>query len=119
MIDLRSDTLTLPNKEMLETILHAKLGDDGRVGKDGRGEDLTVNKLEDLASELTGKAGSILFSSGTLANTVAILSCCKPGDKVLVDKIQHIYKTEKVVFEKDFGQLIPVFYEFKIFNIRG
>lgn len=110
MIDLRSDTLTLPNKEMLETILYAKLGDDGRVDANGRGEDITVNELEDLAARITGKDGSILFSSGTLANTTAIMSYCSPNDKVLVDKIQHIYKTEKIVFQKDFGQLIPVFY---------
>ena len=48
MLDLRSDTLTLPDRAMLETILTAKLGDDGRVGETGRGEDPTVNALEDL-----------------------------------------------------------------------
>ena len=111
MIDLRSDTLTLPDEEMLKTIFSAKLGDDGRVDENGRGEDLTVNELEDLAATLTGKDEAVLFSSGTLANTTAILTYCSPGDKVLVDKIQHIYKSEKVVFEKKFGQLIPVFYK--------
>lgn len=110
MIDLRSDTLTLPSEKMLETILHANLGDDGRVDADGRGEDLTVNELEDLGAKITGKDGGILFSSGTLANTAAILSYCNSGDKVLVDEIQHIYKSEKIVFEKNFGQLVPVFY---------
>jgi threonine aldolase len=111
MIDLRSDTLTLPGKEMLNTILSAKLGDDGRVDEKGRGEDLTVNELEDLACRITGKDESILFSSGTLANTTAILTYCNPGDKVLVDEIQHIYISEKVVFEKSVGQLIPITYK--------
>lgn len=111
MIDLRSDTLTLPSEEMLNTIFSAKLGDDGRVDENGRGEDLTVNELEDLASQLTGKDESILFSSGTLANTAAILTYCSPGDKVLVDAMQHIYVTEKVVFEKSVGQLVPVIYK--------
>ncbi|SKC45588.1 threonine aldolase family protein [Maledivibacter halophilus] len=111
MIDLRSDTLSLPEEEMLKTILHAKLGDDGRTNENGRGEDLTVNELEDFAAKLTGKDGSILFSSGTLANTTAILTYCNPNDKVLVDEIQHIYKSEKVVFEKSLGQLIPVTYK--------
>lgn len=110
MIDLRSDTLTIPNDEMLKTILSAKLGDDGRVDENGRGEDLSVNELEDMAAKLTGKDEAVLFSSGTLANTTAILSYCNPGDKVLVDEILHIYKTEKVVFEKSVGQLTPVFY---------
>lgn len=38
MIDLRSDTLTLPDEGMFKTILSAKLGDDGRVNKNGRGK---------------------------------------------------------------------------------
>lgn len=111
MIDLRSDTLTLPGKEMLKTILHAKFGDDGRADQNGRGEDLTVNELEDFAAMITGKDESVLFSSGTLANTAAILTYCSPGDKVLVDEIQHIYKSERVVFEKSVGQLLPVIYK--------
>ena len=31
MIDLRSDTLTMPDRGMLETILEARLGDDGSL----------------------------------------------------------------------------------------
>jgi threonine aldolase len=111
MIDLRSDTLTLPDEEMLKTILSAKLGDDGRVDKNGRGEDLTINELEDLAALLTGKDEAVLFPSGTAANTAAVLAYCSPGDKVLVDEMQHIYLSEKVVFEKSIGQLIPITYK--------
>ncbi|MDX9800529.1 MAG: GntG family PLP-dependent aldolase [Spirochaetia bacterium] len=111
VIDLRSDTLTMPDDKMLKTILSAKLGDDGRTDEAGRGEDLTVNELEDLAAAMTGKEEAILFSSGTLANTAAILTWCAPGDKVLVDEIQHILLTEKVVFDKSFGQLNPVQYK--------
>ncbi len=110
MIDLRSDTLTLPSREMLETILTAKLGDDGRRDENGRGEDKAVNELEDFVAELTGKDEAVIFSSGTLANTAAILTCCEAGDKVLVDQMQHIYVSEKVVFEENFGQLIPLVY---------
>ena len=40
MIDLRSDTVTLPSEEMRKSILSAKLGDDVF------GEDPTVNELE-------------------------------------------------------------------------
>lgn len=50
---------------MLETILEAKLGDDGRTDSKGRGEDLAVNELEDLAAEMTGKEAAVLFPSGT------------------------------------------------------
>lgn len=110
MIDLRSDTTTLPSVEMLNSIVSAPLGDDGRLGPSGRGEDPTVNELEDLAAKLTGKEAALLFPTGTLANTTSILSYCQPGDRVLVDPKMHIYKTEKIVFSDHFGQLTPVFY---------
>lgn len=116
MIDLRSDTLTLPDAAMLNTILSAKLGDDGRADQYGRGEDFTVNALEDLAAGLTGKEASLLFPSGTAANTAAVFAYCQPGDKVLVDETQHIYRSEKVVFEKSIGQLIPVIYRLNARN---
>ena len=37
-IDLRSDTVTLPTKEMLEYMISVPLGDDGRA-KGNKGED--------------------------------------------------------------------------------
>lgn len=111
MVDLRSDTLTLPDRAMLEVILSAKLGDDGRTNSEGRGEDATINALEDLAAKLTGKEEGMLCCSGTMGNTCAILTYCRPGDKVLVDHNQHIYRSEKMVFDPRFGQLTPVFYE--------
>ena len=39
MIDLRSDTVTLPTEEMREAMGHAELGDDSREG------DPTVRRL--------------------------------------------------------------------------
>lgn len=110
MIDLRSDTLTLPDQPMLETILHAKLGDDGRTDSHGRGEDATVNQLEDLAAQLTGKEAAVLTPTGTFGNTTAIMTYCHAGDSVLVHEQQHILLTEKFVFEPDFGHLTPVLY---------
>ena len=46
MIDLRSDTVTLPTPAMREAIYRAEVGDDVM------GEDPTVNRLEELAAEL-------------------------------------------------------------------
>lgn len=110
MVDLRSDTISMPTEEMLKTIIGAKLGDDGRSDAEGRGEDITANNLEDLAARLTGKEAAVLFPSGTMGNTAAILTRCKPGDKVMVDEMQHIYLSEKVVFDPSIGQLIPAVY---------
>ena len=61
MIDLRSDTLTRPSLQMMHAINKAKLGDDGRVNSMGKGEDPTVNKLEKIAADLTGKRGCIIL----------------------------------------------------------
>lgn len=85
MIDLRSDTLSMPDISMLETILSAPLGDDGRTGSDGRGEDATVNQLEDVAAALVGKEAAILMPTGTFGNSTAIMTWCHTEENVLVE----------------------------------
>ena len=117
MVDLRSDTLTLPDRAMLETILTAKLGDDGRVGETGRGEDPTVNALEDLAAKLTGKEAALLFPTGTMGNSCGVLSWVKSGAKVLVHEQQHLLLTEKFLFDNAFCRMQPIKYKFTETNI--
>ena len=51
MIDLRSDTVTLPTPAMREAIARAALGDD--VYR----EDPTVNRLEEMAAGIDRQAG--------------------------------------------------------------
>ncbi|MCG3259749.1 MAG: aminotransferase class I/II-fold pyridoxal phosphate-dependent enzyme [Candidatus Heimdallarchaeota archaeon] len=88
MIDLRSDTFTLPSKEMLETILTAKLGDD--VWE----EDPTVKELEALAAKKLGKEAGLLVSSGTQGNLVSNMTHLNRGDGVVLEKESHIYLYE-------------------------
>lgn len=111
MVDLRSDTLTMPDSEMLKTILTAQLGDDGRVDADGRGEDKTINALEDLAAQMTGKEAALLFPTGTLGNTCGVLSWCSAGDKVIVHEQQHLLLTEKFLFDDAYCHMQPVKYK--------
>jgi threonine aldolase len=85
LIDLRSDTVTLPTDEMLEEIKHARLGDD--VFK----EDPTVNLLEEMAAEKMGKEAALLVPSGTQANLVSLMTNCKRGELVILDSESHIY----------------------------
>ena len=54
MIDLRSDTVTLPSPAMREAMYRAELGDDVF------GEDPTINRLEALAAEKTGKEAAFV-----------------------------------------------------------
>ena len=82
-IDFRSDTVTLPSKDMLKSIQKAKLGDDVY------GEDIEVLELQEFAAELLGKEASLFFPSGTQSNLTAMLSHCQRGDEVLIGQNYH------------------------------
>ena len=110
-IDLLSDTLTLPTPAMREAMYKAEVGDSGRLGPDGRGEDPTVNRLEDRSAEVTGKEAALFFQSGTGANLAAILTHCGRGDTVACDPDLHVLRTEKAAFMDRFGGLKVAEYE--------
>lgn len=109
VIDLRSDTVSLPTPEMKEAMMAASLGDDGRPAPDGRGGDPTVRELEDLAAQMLGKEEALLMPSGTMANTVALLTHCRRGDSVCMDSRAHVYVTEKAGFDERYFGMKPVF----------
>ncbi len=88
IIDLRSDTITIPTKEMLETIINTPLGDD--VFED----DPTVNQLEEYAANLFNVEDALLVSSGTQGNLISVLSQTKPGNELLLESQSHIYYYE-------------------------
>lgn len=100
VIDLRSDTLTQPTREMREAILNARLGDD--VFR----EDPTVNTLERLAADTAGKEEALLVTSGTQGNLVSLLSQTNRGDEIILEENAHIYKFEVGAFSA-IGGLIP------------
>jgi threonine aldolase len=87
-IDLRSDTVTLPSPEMRRAIAEAELGDDVF------GDDPTVNRLEAMAAEITGKEAALLTTSGTQSNLTAMLAHCQRGDEVIVGDQAHILHYE-------------------------
>ena len=87
-IDLRSDTVTLPTAEMRAAIARAELGDDFY------GEDPTVNRLQEMAAKLTGKAAALLVASGTMANLIALMVHCPRGRKAIVGSKAHAYLWE-------------------------
>lgn len=87
-IDLRSDTVTLPTKGMLEAMETASLGDDVY------GEDPTVNALQNRLAQMFGKDEALFFPTGTMANQAAIKLHTQPGEQVICDKYAHIYNYE-------------------------
>lgn len=88
IIDLRSDTVTLPTDEMREAIYNAALGDDVF------GEDPTTNLLEEIASKLMGKEAALLVPSGTMGNLVCTLTYCARGEEVILGDKSHIFLNE-------------------------
>ncbi len=87
-VDLRSDTLSLPTEEMLQSTLTAPLGDDSRDG------DPTVLELEALAAEMMGKEAGLFMPSGTMSNLVAMRTHVEPGATAIVEQSAHLYGAE-------------------------
>jgi threonine aldolase len=74
MIDLRSDTVTKPTQDMLDTMFSA------RVGDAVFGDDPTVNHIEEKISNMFGMESAIYCPFGTMTNQIAIKAHPNPGD---------------------------------------
>jgi threonine aldolase len=88
IIDLRSDTVTLPTPAMREAMYRAEVGDDVL------GEDPTVNRLEEMAAERMDKEAALFVASGTMANLVCLLTHCGRGDEFIVGHMTHTFLLE-------------------------
>jgi threonine aldolase len=87
-VDLRSDTVSKPTPEMRQAMANAEVGDDVY------GEDPTVNKLQELAAERTGKEAGLFVSSGTMGNLIGVLVHCGRGDEVIMGNLAHTFLFE-------------------------
>jgi threonine aldolase len=87
-IDLRSDTVTVPTPAMREAMAAAEVGDDVF------GDDPTVNRLEALAAEITGKDAALFVASGTMGNLASLLAHGGRGRDVILGDESHIYHYE-------------------------
>jgi len=88
IINLLSDTITKPTKEMLEAMFNAEVGDDVFNA------DPTVKRLQEKIATLFGKEDALFFPSGTMANQVAIRLHTQVGDQMICDKWAHVYNFE-------------------------
>lgn len=88
ILDLRSDTVTKPSKEMREFMLSAPVGDDVFE------EDPTINELEQLGASMFGKEAGLYCTSGTQTNQIAIKVHTNPGDELICHEEAHIYRYE-------------------------
>ena len=85
MIDLRSDTVTLPTNEMKQFIMDSPLGDDVY------GEDPSVNLLQKKIAKIFNKESALFVPSGTMANLISVLTHCNRGDEVILGNKSHIF----------------------------
>ncbi|TQF67545.1 low-specificity L-threonine aldolase [Pseudoalteromonas luteoviolacea] len=88
MIDLRSDTVTLPCKNMRRLMSNAMVGDDVY------GDDPTVNELEHYSAAIHGFDASLFVTSGTQANLLAIMAHCDRGEEYICGQNAHNYRYE-------------------------
>src|SRR5512135_622995 len=85
MIDLRSDTVTLPTPAMRHAMADAEVGDDVY------GDDPTVNRLEALAAERMGKEAALFVASGTMGNLISVLTHARRGQEIILGDESHIF----------------------------
>ena len=83
-IDLRSDTVTKPSKQMRAAMETAAVGDDQY------GEDPSVNALQARLAAALGKEAALFVPSGTMANQIALKILTAPGDDVVVGEEAHV-----------------------------
>ena len=88
LIDLRSDTVTLPTDTMRQAISRAALGDDVFC------EDPTINRLETMTAERLGKEAALLVVSGTMGNIASVLTHCARGEEAILGGSSHIFLNE-------------------------
>jgi threonine aldolase len=88
VVDLRSDTLTLPTPAMREAMARAEVGDD--VWE----EDPTVRRLESTAAAALGKEAGLFVASGTMGNLVSVVAQTAAGQEIVLDADSHIFNYE-------------------------
>ena len=73
---------------MREAIYRAEVGDDVK------GEDPTINRLEEMSAQRMGKSAALFVASGTMGNLVALASLTSPGDEIILDRQCHVFNYE-------------------------
>lgn len=88
MIDLRSDLCAVPTDAMWEAMRRAQLG------WPRFGEDESLNRLCERGAALLGKPAATWVPTCGMANLVALLTFCEPGDRVVLESSSHALSSE-------------------------
>jgi threonine aldolase len=104
MINLISDTVTIPTSDMLNAMMSAAVGDDVF------GEDPSVKRLEEKVATLFGHEAALFCPTGTMSNQIAIKCHTQPMDEMVCDISSHVYQYENGGYALHSGiavQLLP------------
>src|SRR5687767_8001427 len=82
-VDLQSDTVTKPTAAMRRFMCDAEVGDEQK------GEDPTVNRLQEMVAALLGKEAAVFLPSGTMCNEIALRVHCRPGEEMIAHRTAH------------------------------
>jgi threonine aldolase len=83
LIDLSSDTATCPTPAMRRFMAEAPVGDEQK------GEDPTVNLLQEKTAKLLDKEMAIFLPSSTMSNEIAFKVHTRPGDEIIMEQSSH------------------------------
>lgn len=90
MIDLRSDTVTLPSERMFDAMRKMPIGDDDRRSCE------TTTKLERTVADLYGKEAAMIVPSGIMANNINLMVMARmSGEAVILGSDSHIITNER------------------------
>lgn len=98
-IDLRSDTVTRPTREMREAMKNAEVGDDVYL------EDPTVNQLQARAAEIFEREAALFVPTGTMGNQIAVKIHTHHGSEVILEESSHIFNYEMAMMSSFSGTL--------------
>jgi threonine aldolase len=87
-IDLRSDTVTKPTKQMRAAMAEAEVGDDVLD------RDPTMRALEERVAGYLGAADALWTPSGSMGNLIALMSHLRRGDAFLAPLGAHVLDAE-------------------------
>jgi threonine aldolase len=88
VLDLRSDTVTRPSREMRAAMAEAEVGDDVLD------HDPTLARLEDRVAELLGMEAALWVPSGSMGNLVALMLHLQRGDRFFAPAESHVLGSE-------------------------
>jgi len=90
LIDMRTDFLGRPTKEMIEAMTKAA----ENPFTYGFREDPITTKLEKLAANILAKEDALFLPTATMANLIAASIHCLPGQEIVAEARSHLFTLE-------------------------